>query len=320
VGAGSRSEFTLPRLITLMVGRTIEQLYPTRQGSESRIANCELRNEEIEPLTQSAIRTPLATAEPSGAGQFAINKSVLLEVRGLSQPGVVANIDFALCRGEILGIGGLMGSGRSELARILFGLDPFEQGEIKLEGVPLDRSSPRERIRRGMAFLTENRREEGLMMEASITENLALVSLPSFVGNGRFLLDRWKIRQATMKAASDVRLESRFPGRQAARTLSGGNQQKVVLAKWLLRRPALLILDEPTRGIDIGAKQEIYALIRNLAEQATGILLISSEIEELIGMCDRLMVMRHGEIKGSLSREQFDSERILEMALSGGEA
>ncbi len=318
VGAGPRTEFTMQRLITLMVGRTIEQLYPARRQADLRLATRGLRHEENQPPAESTIQNPLATAEPSGAGKTEITTPVLLEVRALSQPGVIENIDFALHRGEILGVGGLMGSGRSELARILFGLDPCERGEILFEGVALDRSRPRERIARGMAFLTENRREEGLMMEATITENLALVALPSFVGKGLpLLLDRRKMRQATARAGSEVRLECRSPERQAARILSGGNQQKVVLAKWLLQRPSLLILDEPTRGIDIGAKQEIYGLINELASQGTGILLISSEIEELTGMCDRILVMSRGEIRGSVPRERFDREKILKLALGG---
>ncbi len=288
VGAGPRAEFTLPRMILLMVGRTIEQLYPQRILSPS----------PPRPLSHSAHPLPL------------------LDVRELSQPGIVADISFSLQRGEILGIAGLMGSGRSELARILFGLDPYERGEIVFNEVRFEKPHPRERIRRGMAFLTENRREEGLMMEASIAENITLVSLPSFARPHR-LLDRKRMRRAVADAAGGVRLSCRSAERQPVKTLSGGNQQKAVMAKWLLARPELLILDEPTRGIDIGARQEIYTLINDLASQGTGILLISSEIEELIGLCDRILVMGRGEIRGCVQREQFDREKILAMALAG---
>jgi ribose transport system ATP-binding protein len=276
VGSGPVGEFTADRMITLMVGRSLGQLFPER------------------------------TAAPS--------QEVVLEARGLAQPGVVAGVSFALHRGEVLGVAGLMGSGRTELARILFGLDPCTGGEVLLGGVPLGRLPPRERIRRGLAFLTEDRRAEGLMMEASIAENIALASLPAFARRGTGLVDRRRADEAVAAAGRAAQL--RTPeARRAVKTLSGGNQQKVVLAKWLLTRPAVLILDEPTRGVDVGARHEIYRLIDRRAAEGAGVLMISSEIEELMGLCDRILVLSRGEIRAAFDRRAFDREAILRAAL-----
>jgi len=277
VGQGPRGDFSLDQLITLMVGRSIQQLFPTRP------------------------ETPAAAA--------------VLEVRGLSQPGMVANVNFELHRHEVLGIAGLMGSGRSELARILFGLDPFARGEIRLAGRRRERVTPRRSIQQRVAFLTENRREEGLCFEASIADNIALVSLPAFRRTGSRLIDRPRLAEAVKRMRREVRLTVSARDDQPVKSLSGGNQQKVVLAKWLLNEPAVFILDEPTRGIDVGAKFEVYHLINTLAGQGAGILVISSEIEELIGLCDRILVMSHGEIRDNVDRPHFDRERILRAAL-----
>jgi ribose transport system ATP-binding protein len=208
-----------------------------------------------------------------------------------------------------------MGAGRSELARILFGLDPHASGEILLRGKRLGQSPPLERIQRGLAFLTEDRRLEGLCLEASVADNIALVSLRQHARTPLRWLDtaRWRDSIRTMREA--VRLTAQAADRQPAKTLSGGNQQKVVLAKWLLARPGVLILDEPTRGIDVGAKFEVYQLILELADQGAGVLIISSEIEELTGVCDRILVMSRGEITGRFRRDEFDPERILAAAL-----
>lgn len=277
VGKSRTGETSAAKLISLMVGRGIDQLYPERTGE----------------------------AAPAQA----------LSVRNLSQPGTVRNVTFDLHDQEILGISGLMGSGRSELARILFGLDSFETGEILLWGKNLPKPSPRQCVRLGMAFLTENRREEGLCMEASIGENMALVSLPKFTRRGGCWIDRRRLSKALATLRGAVRLTRSARLSQAVRTLSGGNQQKIVLAKWLLNRPRVFILDEPTRGIDVGAKYEVYRLINKLASDGAAVLIISSEIEELIGMCDRILVMRNGEIADTIRRPDFDRERILRAAL-----
>ncbi|MEO8352121.1 MAG: sugar ABC transporter ATP-binding protein [Chthoniobacteraceae bacterium] len=280
VGQGAAGEFTIDRMVSLMVGRTISQFFPAR------------------PAT--------------------ISDEAALEVKGISQPGIVESISFTLRRGEVLGISGLMGSGRSELARILFGLDPRERGTIRVAGKTLVRDTPRDRIRRGVAFLTEDRRAEGLCLDASIADNIALVTLPSNATRPLRLLDFGKMRQAVALIRDAVRLTPGARDEQPVRTLSGGNQQKVVLAKWLLLEPSVLILDEPTRGIDVGAKSEIYQLINERAAGGAGVLVISSEIEELIGICDRILVMRRGEISDELHPGGFDRERLLRSALSEG--
>ena len=279
VGGGPVAEFTPQRLVSLMVGRSITTLFPPRH--------------------------PPAEAQP------------LLEVRHLTQPGIVAGISFTLHRGEVLGLYGLMGSGRSELARLLFGLDPFDHGQILLEQRPI-RTAPRQNIRQGLALLTENRRDDGLCLEASIADNLALVTLPAHGSGPLRWLDRAGLDQAIARIRHAVRLTPSASDRAAVRTLSGGNQQKVVLAKWLLAKPSVLILDEPTRGIDVGAKFEIYQLIQDLSGQGAGVLIISSELEELMGLCDRILVMSRGEIRDEWTRAGFDREGILAAALGGG--
>jgi len=290
VGSGAKKTVTTEKLVSLMVGRTVSQLFPERR-----------------PLTESAGDGKAEAGLETGAP--------ILEVSGVSQPGVLRNISFTLRRGEVLGLSGLMGAGRSELARILFGLDPRTAGEVRLNGERLPRLSPRELIERGVAFLTENRRSEGLCLDASVADNFTLVTLPQ---HGRTPL-RW-LAGASLKAAVEriravVKLDAKTSDSQPVRTLSGGNQQKVVLGKWLLRQPRVLMLDEPTRGIDVGARFEIYQLIHQLADQGAGVLVISSDMEELMGLCDRILVMCGGTLVDDLPRAQFDRERILRAAL-----
>jgi ribose transport system ATP-binding protein len=282
VGHGPTKDFSHDRLVSLMVGRQLDQLYPQRAGGDD--------------------------ANPPAP------LPCLFEARAVTQPDIVRDVSFRLGAGEVLGISGLMGAGRSELARILFGLDPCASGEVLLQGKPL-RGGPRGRIRRGMAFLTEDRRDEGLCMEASIADNIVLATLPAFTRTPARFVHFSAMKSAIHRIRSAVRLTAHASDAQAVRTLSGGNQQKVVLAKWLLGNPKVLILDEPTRGIDVGAKFEIYQLIHDLARRGAAVLVISSELEELIGICDRILVMRHGEIAREFPRNQFDRERILAAAL-----
>lgn len=277
VAEGPRERFTPATLITAMVGRKLEQLYPSRRGQP--------------------------TADP------------ILEVNGLSQPFVARNITFTLHRGEVLGISGLMGAGRSELARMLFGLDPHSAGSIAVSGRNVGGAEPRTRIQQGVAFLTEDRRQEGLCLEASIADNLALVSLRSRAESPLRLINFQRSRDALGAIREAVRLNASARETQPVKTLSGGNQQKVVLGKWLLARPSVLILDEPTRGVDVGAKFELHQLILDRADAGCGVLLISSEIEELVGLCDRILVMSQGEIRGAFRRSEFDRERLLTAAL-----
>jgi ribose transport system ATP-binding protein len=279
VGTGRKDEFTTERLITQMVGRSLDQLYPERDTT---------------PAPETVMRVAL-----------------------LSQPGVIEGIGFELRRGEILGIAGLMGAGRTELARILFGLDPCASGSVMLNGEEISALSTRERIARGLAFLTENRREEGLLMDAAISDNLALTALPQFTAKA--LIDQPRLSAAVNQMAASVQIRGGGQLRQPVKTLSGGNQQKVVLGKWLLRNPAVLMLDEPTRGVDVGARSEIYRIIQQLAAKGAGILFISSEIEELIGVCDRVLVLQRGAVTACFKRHEFDRERILGAALPAGE-
>ena len=276
VAAGRAAEFTVDRAVSLMVGRAIDQLYPRRQ------------------------------AGPSDA--------VLLAAAGVSRRGALADISFSLRRGEILGLAGLMGAGRTELARTLFGLDPLVHGSIRVRGKP-HRPAPRRSIRAGIAFVTEDRREEGLMSDASVLFNAALAALPGFAAGRVGWIDRAAVARGVAAVAQSTRLALPGAAEQLVRTLSGGNQQKVVLAKWLLCCPTVFILDEPTRGIDVGAKQEVYRIINSLAEQGAGVLMISSEIEELTGLCDRILVMAGGRIRGAFERAEFDREAILRLAL-----
>lgn len=275
VGASRKEDLSIDQMIALMVGRNLDQLYPPREASPS--------------------------------------DETVLEVKGLSQTGIIENIHFALHKREVLGLFGLMGSGRTELARILFGLDPFEEGEILVNGVRQTRFSPQESIKRGLAFVTENRREEGLLMDIPIAENLALVALPAF-SRSRLQLERSRMYAEARQIGQSLSVKSNSIERQAVKSLSGGNQQKVVIGKWLMSKPSVFMLDEPTRGVDVGAKYEIYAIINELAAQNAGILLISSEIEELLGICDRILVMSNGEIQASFKHEEFDQEKILRAA------
>jgi ABC-type sugar transport system ATPase subunit len=288
VDAGPKQDFTIDRMISRMVGRDVNQIFPTR----------------ARPHRGSPDRGPA--------------DEVVLEVRGLSQPGIVKDIDLVLHRGEVLGLFGLMGSGRTELARILFGLEPFVRGQIFIHGIPRLRHCARDSISQGMAFVTENRREEGLLLEATVVDNMGLAALPAFAAT-RFarLLQQRQLGQAVARVAESLRIKSGPLHRTLAKHLSGGNQQKAVLGKWLMSRPALFILDEPTRGIDVGAKYEVYSIINDLAGQGAGILLISSELEELMGMCDRIIVMSKGEVRGRFERSAFDRERVLHAAFAG---
>jgi ribose transport system ATP-binding protein len=278
VAHGPKSEFSSDSMISLMTGHDVQELYPSRESRPSQ-----------EPI---------------------------LDVRGISQPGVVKDISFTVHKGEVLGLFGLMGAGRTELARMIFGLDSYAQGEIVLDGSADRNSTPKNRVNQGMAFLTEDRREEGLFMEASVAENVAQVALPVFARYG--LVDQDRLAEAVTQAGVSVGLSAGALQMREVRSLSGGNQQKVILSKWFLAHPKALILDEPTRGVDVGAKFEIYLLINRHVAEGGCLLLISSEIEELLGMCDRILVMRNGELCDDLTRPEFESERILRSAFGAG--
>ena len=275
VDRGPAGEFPVQRMIHSMIGRNLKGLFPDR--------------------TTAAGSTPV------------------LEARKLSQPGILKDVSLTVHEGEVVGLFGLMGSGRSECARILFGLDPCEFGTVRLNGTELT-GGPRRRIEAGMAFVTENRREEGLMMEATIAENLALVAIEDFGRPPLSLIDMGMMTRRTEAVRQDLSIKAADIRRQPVKALSGGNQQKVVIGKWHLGEPRLFILDEPTRGVDVGAKFEIYTLIDRLAAAGGGILMISSELEELMGVADRIIVMSRGEITGEVRRADYDQAHILALA------
>jgi ribose transport system ATP-binding protein len=220
----------------------------------------------------------------------------------------------------VLGIFGLMGAGRSELARILFALDPCERGEVFLNGEPIQRVASRRRIERGLAFLTENRREEGLCLQAAISDNVALVSLGQHARRPLGLLNFGGLRKTVATIREAVRLTPTARDQAPAATLSGGNQQKVVLGKWLAAQSDLLILDEPTRGVDVGARSEIYDFMQQLKRDGKAILMISSDMTEILTQSDRILVMAAGRIVGQLSGIEATEERVLSLALRLEEA
>ncbi|MFT4639338.1 MAG: ribose transport system ATP-binding protein [Verrucomicrobiales bacterium] len=262
------------RLIELMVGRKLENEFPVRS---SKIGD------------------------------------VRLAVRGVNRMATAAPVSFEIRRGEVLGLTGLVGAGRTELARMLFGADSMAGGEILLDGKPLVLRSPREAIEAGICLLTEDRKAQGLVLGLSVRENFGLPNLDQFTSRG---LIRRKQETSSFEKYVD-RFAIKIPHvEQRAGHLSGGNQQKVVLAKWLFRDTDVLLFDEPTRGIDVGAKYEIYQLINQLAEEGKAILMISSELPEVIGMSDRILVMREGAIQGELNDiGQVTQEDILRMAM-----
>lgn len=239
--------------------------------------------------------------------------SAIFSVQNLSTAGFLSDISFSLRRGEILGIAGLVGAGRTELIRAIFGLDPRTSGKIMIENQVVSIKSPGKAIRLGIAFVTEDRRGQGLVTGMSVRENSTLVTLKhiqkwGFIKNKdeHSIVNRF-IQLLRIKTPS---METKVA------TLSGGNQQKVVLAKWLANQPKILILDEPTRGIDVGAKAEIHRIMSDLAGQGVAIIMISSELPEIMGMSDRILVMHEGRITGELNRDEATQEKILTLAIS----
>lgn len=236
---------------------------------------------------------------------------VALKVNGLSRKGVFKNVSFTLREGEILGMAGLVGSRRTELARAIFGAEPWDEGGVEIFGQRAKMCNPRSAIKMGMAFLPAERKTDGLVLSTSIMENITLSSLKEFCRGG-FILSRKEEKKSSEYMQS---LRIKTPSiKQLCRNLSGGNQQKVALAKALCSRAKIMIFDEPTRGIDIGAKFAIYELLRKLAREGTAIIIISSELPELLNMSDRILVMRAGKITGEFSREEATQEKILHAA------
>src|SRR5918997_105203 len=241
---------------------------------------------------------------------------ILLEVKNLSREGVLEDISFQVRAGEVVGMAGIVGAGRTELARAIFGADPVDSGEVWVEGRRMESDDPREAKRRGLGFVTEDRQGQGIVPPLSVAENLGLASLERNTHVG--LVDRREQRKRARKMIEDLNIRTPGP-EQEIRYLSGGNQQKVVIGKWLLAESRVLIMDEPTRGIDVGAKVEIYELMNELTENGAGILMISSDLPEVLGMSDRIVVMSGGRITGELSVEEANGENVMELATQGSE-
>ena len=274
IATEAASSLTMDAIIRLMVGRSLNNRFPDKT------------NRPGEPI---------------------------LEVRGLgARYNPLRDISFTLRRGEILGVAGLAGAGRSELLETLYGIAVRDGGEMIKEGRPIANHTPREAIQNGFALLTEERRATGIFGVLSIRENTTVANLPRYRLGGFFLNDR-KLRHATDWAIRSMRIKTPSQ-RTQIRTLSGGNQQKVILGRWLLTEPDILLLDEPTRGIDIGAKYEIYRLMIELAEQGKGILMVSSEMPELLGVCDRILVLSGGRLAGEVEAAEATQEEIMSLA------
>ncbi|MCC6441842.1 MAG: sugar ABC transporter ATP-binding protein [Armatimonadetes bacterium] len=239
---------------------------------------------------------------------------ILLEARNLTRRGSLENIDLTLRRGEVVGLAGLVGAGRTELARALFGADPFDSGEIRLEGRRVRFRSPQDAIRHGIGLVTEDRKALGLILGMTVRENITLANLGAL--SAFDFINARQEKETAHRLIRDLAIKTPSP-EQEAQNLSGGNQQKVVLAKWLFTESRALIFDEPTRGIDVGSKVEIYRLMNRLVESGVGILMISSELPEILGMSDRILVMRQGRIAGELSREEATQEKIMRLATGG---
>ena len=272
------ADVTRDDLIRLMVGRTISNLFP---------------KQEVE------------------AGE------VVLKVENLTQEGVFEDISFELRRGEILGMAGLIGAGRTDVARAIFGVAPPTGGVIEIEGKAVEITSPQQAIDLGLALVPEDRQLHGLIPPMNITSNISLAVLDSYARRG--WLRKKQEQEASFAAARQMEVRANNIW-QKARELSGGNQQKVVLAKWLLTKPRILILDEPTRGIDVGTKAAIHALMSQLASEGIAILMISSELPEVLGMSDRIIVMREGKITGQFSRSEATQEKIMSAATQAAAA
>jgi ribose transport system ATP-binding protein len=267
---------TIPDLVHLMVGRELEE--------------------------QNAFRDDV------------ISSGEVLRVRDLQLSAEGPQISFSVRHGEIVGIAGLVGSGRTEAVRALFGADPKTAGAIEVEGIPVNIASPRDAVRCGLGLVTEDRKQQGLLLGMSCAQNITITDLSKVSRHG--VLRPGVEREAAARLARDLRIKTATV-HQAVGTCSGGNQQKVVIAKWLYHGTKVLICDEPTRGIDVGAKAEIYDLMWGLAAQGKGILVVSSDLPELLAICHRILVFAKGRIAGEVPRAAFDQQRILSLAYEG---
>ena len=268
VSSAPAEQFTPDDVVRKMVGRSLDALYP---------------KEDVKP------------------------GEVVLSVKNLRRAGVFKDISFNVRRGEIVGLAGLVGAGRSEVARAIFGIDRLDSGEISVEGHPLSQLSPQMAMDAGIGFVPEDRQQQGLVMELSVLHNATLTVLGRLKRFG--LISQQQEKKIAAEWTSRMRLKGHIE--EPVNILSGGNQQKVVLAKWLATQPKFLIVDEPTRGIDVGAKSEVHRTLSHLAKAGMGILMISSDMPEVIGMADRVLVMHEGKLTAELSRSEATEEAIM---------
>lgn len=275
VGSGLISEISRAELIKMMIGRELKQQYPER---------------------------------------FVDIGDEILRVEDLADGKQIQNISFSLKKGEVLGFAGLVGAGRTETMRMLFGIDKKEKGKIFINNREVRIQNPMDSIRYKIGFVTENRKEEGLLLNMSCSFNTTLAALEKLKNHGALSLGREK--EIAEEYVNKLRIVTPSVSQKAG-LLSGGNQQKVVLAKWLFTDCDIVILDEPTRGIDVGAKREIYEIINQLAADGKGVIVVSSEMEEVMGICDRILVMREGRISGEIQRDAFSQQKISEYAIGG---
>lgn len=276
VATEGTGDVTPDRLIRLMVGREIDAIYGARAAD---------------------------APGPSGVP--------LLAVRGLRRDEIFRDIDLTVGAGEILGIAGLAGSGRTEVLRAIHGADPIDAGTIAIDGATVRIRSPRDAIALGIGLLTEDRKADGLLLVQTVATNITISRLSDVAPQG--VIDTRRERRTVKGHIARLSIRTRGPA-ALVRNLSGGNQQKVIFAKWLHARCRILLIDEPTRGVDVGAKREIYALLRELAASGVGIVMVSSELPEILGMSDRILVMREGRITAALEAAEATEERIIAFA------
>ena len=277
VGSYLASDLDMDQVIALMVGRKMENVYP---------------------------KETLPIGEP------------LLEIENLNSKGVFKDISFSVKKGEIIGFAGLVGAGRTEVMRSIFGLDPITSGKIVVSGNEIKVKRPADSIKHGIVMLSEDRRRYGIIPIRSVMENATISALEKFIYGGY----AHETLQKELVTNYFQKMHVKTPSLETPiQSLSGGNQQKVLLSKWMLRDPDILILDEPTRGIDVGAKFEIYNLMTEMAREGKAVVMVSSELPELIGMCDRIYVMCQGKIGGELSKEDFSQEAIMKFATGTSE-
>lgn len=269
IGAEKIKETTFDHIVKMMVGRELGERFPTRNSTIG---------------------------------------DVVFAIENLQLPGVFDDINFEVRAGEILGVAGLMGAGRTEILETIFGYRKKSKGQVKLHGKTLNIAHPLDAVKSGIAFITEDRKDKGLVIDASIRENVALTNFNSIATSG--VVSRTKERKLVDELVKKLHVRMANVN-QPVKSLSGGNQQKVVIAKWLGIEPKVLLLDEPTRGVDIGAKKEIYSIMNELSEKGVAIVMISSELPEVLGISDRIMVIHEGKIMRKLPREEADQEKIM---------